>query len=210
MSRRIIYIKNPSYGSHFRTLNGGGGSSKGPKLPGAPKSPSLPTPSPSNSGGPYTNSSNGAIYQSASSSWAIGTRRRRRPNPTSTLPSYGVGPYDTSFLDLPDIGQYPSREMETWEVVLGAGILAPIGGAVLPEVGFLSPAMSAIDWVRRVMIGTALIGGSTAEASLSLAGFRMTVNDSPRLRWDRGSGGYVTDYADIVQWIGKQKDYRQP
>lgn len=70
MPRRIIYIQNPSEGSHFRTIDGGGGSSGGSRSPRRGKGvPYTPT--------PYTPSippgtvalTGGAIYAGTPSGW---------------------------------------------------------------------------------------------------------------------------------------------
>lgn len=82
MPRRIIYIRNPSEGSNFRTIDGGGGTGTRPPPRGRkPKKPPLSTPS----GWTMTawgawRSPTGAIYAATPSDWIT-----FRPNTTSFL-----------------------------------------------------------------------------------------------------------------------------
>ena len=69
MARRIIYIKNPSSGSNFRTINGGGGGGGAPR-PKAPKMP-RPSPLPPTPTGPFEGTG-GAHYAQTPSDWFIG------------------------------------------------------------------------------------------------------------------------------------------
>jgi hypothetical protein len=124
--RRIIYIKNPDQGSHFRTLDGGGGTGGGgrqpraPRTPGAPRIPHVP-------GGTYQNQGNGAIYNRAPSDWAIGTRDTSYPGPAGTLPNRG-----RPYYELPDIDIWMEPESIWIQMLLIAQGVDPYSGQPIP------------------------------------------------------------------------------
>jgi hypothetical protein len=82
-------MKNPTYGSHFRTIGGSGG--KPPKSPKPPKN--RPTPPP-----PFTVGTGGQPLPTAPRNWFIHQPEPWTPN-FGNLPGYGVGPYEQQFTE---------------------------------------------------------------------------------------------------------------
>src|SRR6266545_3208432 len=94
MPRRIIYLRNPSQGSHFRVLGGSGGagtSSPKPKKQKPPKPGSAPTPG-DTSGVGYSNPG----YQTPTD-WFVHHGTPGAPDFGSYDGPGGSGPYDIDF-----------------------------------------------------------------------------------------------------------------
>lgn len=91
MGRHVIFIRNPSSGSNFRTVNGSGSGSKKPpkgKQPPKPKTPQNMFPTPI---GSYYGTG-GAIYKSVETDW-----KKKHPNPSFSniyAAVSGQGTYD--------------------------------------------------------------------------------------------------------------------
>ena len=97
MARRVIFIKNPSSGSNFRTINGGGGGAPRPKKPRKPKAtPSTPAPS-----GPFEGTG-GARYTPTPSDWFVGNTTNPLDFGSYDPNAAGTGPYLQEFTEFQD------------------------------------------------------------------------------------------------------------
>jgi hypothetical protein len=132
MSRRIIYIKNPSSGSHFRNIGGGRAGApttnpKQPKAPLTPKAPKIPkSPDYADNG---MSGANGYMpgYQ-APSNWFIHTPSEAALN-FGSYDGPGVGPYEQVFT--PTFTPAETLLGEIYDIFTG---VAP-GGNIQWEVG---------------------------------------------------------------------------
>lgn len=206
MPRRVIYIKNPSSGSNFRTI---GGSGSAPRPPRSPR----PSGSSSSNGGGQTNSGGqsnpdygvGAVGYAGNftagapdySNWYTNlpntTQVITNSQPWSLIPTPEDDAldaewdyyYDHRFDFLPGMG---NRELTTAEYIAALVFLALItGGASLLFEG--SGASAAIS-----IAGTQ--GGALAQASLLLGGLPVSINSAPFV----DSRGQI-HYSDLVSYI---------
>jgi hypothetical protein len=218
MPNRVIYLKNPTSGSHFRTIGGGSGSSS--KKPRKSKSKPNGTSKPSYPGqyvppGTFVNS-NGAIYAAANPNWAI-NNSGYSSHPSGTTPSSnnGVGgPTDFSWMLPTNTEQYGNRDMTPAELIIGMTVLAPLYIWAVPEVMAGTATAETVSEAAAAGIGASqatawslnsATGGWAATAGelgiRAASGMPITLNDSPKTHWDRATGGYVTTYPDLVQMI---------
>lgn len=200
---RVIYIKNPTDGgSHFRTVSG----KYAPRKGKAPKSKR-----PKHLGPRTVTLTGGARYKTAASNWFIYT-----PPPSTlnygVLPNEGTEPYSTQFLETPQ-GFGGTRPLRTWELILG-GTIASIIGFTIPAGAFGTSGMGiaanatiqpALRYGGAAFAGAggygAITGGLGAETSFHTF-------DAPRVYWDKETGGYITEYTDLVHRIFGENDYR--
>jgi hypothetical protein len=134
MPRRIIYIQNPSSGSHFRTLDRSGGGShytprpRAPRAPTAPRTPRAPTTPPvfDNDVGDQ----NGYLPgYTPPANWWIHNAKPTPPN-YGSYNGPGVGPYNTQFT--PAFEQASTLLGELYDIAQG---IDPYTGNTLPPYG---------------------------------------------------------------------------
>lgn len=193
MPRRIIYIKNPSSGSNFRTLGGGGGSSPRAPRQSTPRAPSAPT---------YGTGAVGYAgnYTQGTPSWSQWYNNfpaiQQLPAEifTGQVPDGFTGAF-TIFTeqDLSYLPTYGNRPLTDAERLIGIGyFLLLTGGA--------SAIFSGVEGGAAVVGIAGTQGAGLTNAALLAGGIEVSINDAP-IRTRNADGSVSVRYVDLYTYL---------